>query len=158
MIGAALLPFAALGAVLGLDVVGFPQAMVSRPIVAATIAGAMAGATGRGLLVGVVLELFALEMLPVGASRYPEWGSASVVAGAIVASASVSVEGALVGGVVAALATSWLGGRSMILLRELNGRLARRAQQTHGVHVQCDRRSVAERSDGQDCQQGARAR
>ena len=36
-----LLPMAALGAVLGLDVVSFPQAMISRPLVAATLAGAM---------------------------------------------------------------------------------------------------------------------
>ena len=32
------------------------------------------------------LELIALETLPFGASRYPEWGSASVVGGAIFAS------------------------------------------------------------------------
>ena len=31
-----LLPLAILGAVLGLDVVSFPQAMISRPLVAAT--------------------------------------------------------------------------------------------------------------------------
>jgi len=31
------LPIALLGALLGLDVVSFPQAMVSRPIVAATL-------------------------------------------------------------------------------------------------------------------------
>ena len=32
-----------------------------------------------------VLELIALETLPVGASRYPEWGSAAVVGGALFA-------------------------------------------------------------------------
>ena len=32
-----LLPLALLGAVLGLDVVSFPQAMISRPLVAATV-------------------------------------------------------------------------------------------------------------------------
>ena len=37
-------PFVVLGAVLGLDVVAFPQVMLSRPIVAATLAGALAGA------------------------------------------------------------------------------------------------------------------
>ena len=80
-----LLPLALLAAVMGLDVVSFPQAMFSRPLVAASLGGAIAGRVEDGLLVGVLLELIALEMLPVGASRYPEWGSASVVAGAIVA-------------------------------------------------------------------------
>ena len=82
-----LLPLALLGAVLGLDVVTFPQAMVSRPLVSATLAGAFAGRTEAGLLAGATLELFALETLPFGASRYPEWGSASVVGGALAAGA-----------------------------------------------------------------------
>ena len=76
------LPIALLGALLGLDVVSFPQAMISRPIVAATLAGAFIGYPQAGLLIGVVLELIALDTLPFGASRYPEWGSAGVVGGA----------------------------------------------------------------------------
>jgi PTS system mannose-specific IIC component len=32
-----LLPLALLGGILGLDVVGFPQAMISRPLVASTL-------------------------------------------------------------------------------------------------------------------------
>ena len=80
-----LLPLAVLGAVLGLDVVSFPQAMISRPIVAATLAGAFIGQPGRGLVMGVALEFFALESMPFGASRYPEWGSASVVGGGLFA-------------------------------------------------------------------------
>ena len=73
------LPLALLGGLLGLDVVSFPQAMVSRPIVASTLAGTLIGHSESGLLIGVVLELIALDTLPFGASRYPEWGSASVV-------------------------------------------------------------------------------
>ena len=68
-----------LGAVLGLDAVSFPQAMLSRPIVASTLGGAVVGDPLSGLLAGAALEFVALETLPVGASRYPEWGSASVV-------------------------------------------------------------------------------
>jgi PTS system mannose-specific IIC component len=71
------LPIAMLGGVLGLDVVSFPQAMVSRPLVAATLAGALIGDAASGLMIGAALELIALETLPFGASRYPEWGSAS---------------------------------------------------------------------------------
>ena len=41
-----LLPLALLGGMLGLDVVSFPQAMISRPLVAATLAGALVGDPG----------------------------------------------------------------------------------------------------------------
>lgn len=123
--GGDLLPFAALGAVLGLDVVSFPQAMLSRPLVSATLAGALAGRPGAGLLVGAVLELFALETLPVGASRYPEWGSASVVGGALFAAQDDGRAGALCLSVLCALTTAWVGGMSMVLMRRLNGQLAR---------------------------------
>jgi len=85
MILTTILVFALLGAILGLDVVSFPQAMLSRPIVASTLAGALGGSASDGLLAGVFLEMMALETLPVGASRYPEWGTASVVGGALAA-------------------------------------------------------------------------
>ena len=117
--------FAVLGAVLGLDVVSFPQAMLSRPIVAATLAGTLAGRPGAGLLAGAVLELFALETLPVGASRYPEWGSASVVGGALFAAHPDGRPGALALSVLCALTTAWVGGTSMVYLRRMNGQLAR---------------------------------
>ena len=119
------LRYAVLGAVLGLDVVSFPQAMISRPLVAATLAGWLAGEPVRGLLAGAVLELVALETLPVGASRYPEWGSAAVVGGALFALHPEGAAGALVLAVTCALAVAWIGGESMILLRRLNGQLAR---------------------------------
>lgn len=119
-----LLPLAMLGAVLGLDVVSFPQAMISRPIVAATLGGALVGAPLSGVLVGVLLELFALETLPFGASRYPEWGSASVVAGALVAYQPAGQQGIIVLAVIAGLLTAWVGGRSMVWLRRLNAHWA----------------------------------
>jgi mannose/fructose/N-acetylgalactosamine-specific phosphotransferase system component IIC len=122
-----LLLLALLGAVLGLDVVSFPQAMTSRPIVGATLAGAVVGNAGGGLIAGVVLELIALDTLPVGASRYPEWGSASVVGGALFAGSPHEWAGALALATLAALATSWIGGWSMYLLRRVNGAWARRS-------------------------------
>ena len=121
---AELLPLAMLGGVLGLDVVSFPQAMVSRPIVAATLAGALVGAPAAGLLIGATLELVAIETLPFGASRYPEWGSAAVVGGVIFATQPGDRAGALLVGVVAALLTAGVGGRTMVWLRRLNARLA----------------------------------
>jgi len=120
-----ILPIAIVGAVLGLDVVSFPQAMISRPIVAATLGGALAGDVTSGLVAGAVLEMIALEMLPVGASRYPEWGTASVVGGAM-AAALYTLPGAAVVSIFASIATAWAGGWSMYGLRRLNGLWVRR--------------------------------
>ncbi|HEY3114443.1 MAG TPA: PTS sugar transporter subunit IIC [Gemmatimonadaceae bacterium] len=120
------LPIALLGALLGLDVVSFPQAMVSRPIVAATLAGSFVGNPPAGLLIGVVLEMIALDTLPFGASRYPEWGSASVVGGALFAAQPTGMPGALPASMLAALLTASISGWSMVVLRRtIAGRLER---------------------------------
>ena len=116
----ALLPLGLLGAVLGLDTVCFPQAMLSRPLVAATLGGALIGSPTDGLLVGAALELIALETLPFGASRYPEWGSAAVVGGALFASTPENPAGAMSLALIAALATAWFGGWTMVKLRQRN--------------------------------------
>lgn len=123
-----LLPVVLLGGVLGLDVVSFPQAMVSRPLVAATLAGWLAGNASAGLLIGATLELFALETLPFGASRYPEWGSAAVVGGTLFASHTGNNSAAMVVGVLGALATASVGGWSMVMIRRLNAKWARRSR------------------------------
>jgi PTS system mannose-specific IIC component len=115
-----------LGAVLGLDVVSFPQGMLSRPIVAATAGGAVVGDPVSGLLAGATIEFLALETLPVGASRYPEWGSASVVGGALLGLHGEARAGALSLALFAAIATGWIGGWTMIQLRTLNAVWARR--------------------------------
>ena len=122
---AQLLPLALLGAVLGLDVVSFPQAMISRPLVAATAAALLLGDPVRGLLVGATLEMFALETLPFGASRYPEWGSAAVIGGSLFTLHDNTSAGALTVAVLAALSAAWIGGWSMVQLRKLNAILAR---------------------------------
>ena len=121
-----LLPLSMLGGLLGLDVVCFPQMMISRPLVGATIAGAFVGDTQTGLLVGATLELIALATLPFGASRYPEWGSAGVVGGAIAAALHAEPAGTVTVGVLATLATAWVGGWTLVKLRLWNAWLARR--------------------------------
>lgn len=121
-----LLPLAVLGALLGLDTVSFPQAMLSRPLVAATLGGALAGSAAHGLLAGVALELIALETLPFGASRYPEWGSASALGGALCAASVAPPAGALALAIGAAVATAWVGGWSMVKVRQVNARMAAR--------------------------------
>jgi PTS system mannose-specific IIC component len=114
-----------LGGVLGLDTVSFPQAMLSRPIVGATLAGAILGDPGAGLLVGAALELFAVDTLPFGASRYPEWGSAAVIGGALFTKAGSFDAGRLATSVLGALAIAWIGGWSMVQVRRLNAIWAR---------------------------------
>ena len=118
------LPIVLLAAVVGLDVVSFPQMMFSRPLVAASLGGAVAGDVVHGLVVGVLLELLALETLPVGASRYPEWGSASVVAGALAAQFAAHTAAALPMATLVGLGTALGGGWSMMQLRRLNARWA----------------------------------
>src|SRR5690606_22647581 len=96
-----------------------PQGLLSRPLVAATAAGAISGDVGAGLLAGMVLELYALEVLPIGASRYPDYGPASVAGGAVAAlvpNATIGVAG------VVALPLAMLGGVSVHLHRRLTAR------------------------------------
>jgi PTS system mannose-specific IIC component len=124
-----LLPLALLGGILGLDVVSFPQAMISRPLVAATFTGVLLGHSASGLLLGAALELIALETLPFGASRYPEWGSASVVGAAIFSSYPDQPAAVMTLAILAALATTWVGGWTMVQLRRWNASLARRRRE-----------------------------
>jgi PTS system mannose-specific IIC component len=121
------IPVAILGAVLGLDMVSFPQVMISRPIVSATVGGAFVGRPLAGLLVGAVLEFVALETLPFGASRYAEWGTAGVVGGVVMAAQPAAAAGSLALGVSAALATAVASSWSMVAVRKLNGRMVRAA-------------------------------
>jgi PTS system mannose-specific IIC component len=80
------------------------------------------------LLIGAALELIALETLPFGASRYPEWGSASAVGGALFASSPAPGPGAMTLALLAALATAWVGGWTMVKLRQRIGKWAARSR------------------------------
>ena len=126
MNGIGLAAFSVLGGLMGLDTVSFPQAMMSRPIVAGTLGGAALGSPAAGVLCGATIELFALETLPVGASRYPEWGSASLLAGGLFAMQASERAGGLLTSVAFALLWAYVGSWSMVQLRKLNGRWARR--------------------------------
>ncbi|MGQ0539061.1 MAG: PTS sugar transporter subunit IIC [Gemmatimonadaceae bacterium] len=132
-------PVILLGALIGLDTVSFPQAMLARPVVAATLGGLLVGDASLGLLCGAALECIALETLPVGASRYPEWGSASVVAGALFASSGSGSASTLLIAMTVALGAAWLGGWSMVQLRTLN---ARRVRANHERVARGDARVV----------------
>lgn len=118
-----------LGAVVGLDFVSFPQAMLSRPLVASTLAGAISGNVAAGLLAGVLLECFALETMPFGASRYPEWGPASVAAGAVAAVPGAETDliaRMLPFAVLVGLVGAMIGGQTLVWLRQFNLSVAAR--------------------------------
>src|SRR5205814_8676793 len=68
------------GTLVGLDLVSVPQMMSARPIVAGPIAGAILGDLATGLELGVLFELFQYDVMPMGATRYPEYGPATVAA------------------------------------------------------------------------------
>ncbi|HVO35584.1 MAG TPA: PTS sugar transporter subunit IIC, partial [Gemmatimonadales bacterium] len=118
----------AIGAVVGLDLVSVPQAMLSRPLVAGFLGGAVAGRPGAGLTMGALLELFAFETLPIGAARYPDWGPAACAAGALAALRGGWDGTWMVGVMVVALVAAWLGGLTMHLARRLNAVQVRRRE------------------------------
>lgn len=108
------------GTVVGVDLVSVPQGMLARPLVAAAVAGLLVGDPAAGVRLGVVLELFALDVLPVGAVRYPDYGPAAVAATALVAGRPW--EEALGVGVALGLVLAALGGWTLPRLREANAR------------------------------------
>lgn len=125
---------AVLGGLVGLDTTSFPQAMISRPLVAGTLTGALFGRPVEGLAAGFVLEAFALLILPIGAARYPEGGTATVAAtSAYLAATPVGLNpGALALAVAFALGWEWVGGESVVLLRRTNGRILIRGEGVSG--------------------------
>jgi len=110
------------GTVVGLDLVSLPQMMLARPLVAGAGAGLLLGDVAAGLRMGVLFELFQFDILPVGATRYPEYGPATVVA---VAAAQVFAIPFGVGlATVVGLFTAMLGGLSLQVHRRINTRAA----------------------------------
>lgn len=111
-----------LGGILALDATGLGQTMISRPLVAGTLAGAAVGDPLAGLAVGAVLELLVLPEVPVGGGRVPEgWlGALAAAVAAPLLPATVAGRGtAVLFGLVWAL----VGGLSLPLLRRWNSRL-----------------------------------
>jgi mannose/fructose/N-acetylgalactosamine-specific phosphotransferase system component IIC len=112
------------GTLVALDLVSLPQAMLSRPLVAGTVAGWLVGDIEAGLRVGVLLELFALDVLPVGAVRYPDYGPATVAAVVLAAGTpwKLGLGLAVAFGLVLAVAGGW----SLLVVRRWNARAIQR--------------------------------
>lgn len=112
-----------LGGWVAADATSLGQFMVSRPLVAATLAGLVVGNPVAGAALGLTLEAFHLTVLPVGAARYPEPGPAAVASASAFAVWPGSA-GTLLTVVVFALVWEWVSGESVQLMRRLNSRLA----------------------------------
>lgn len=119
-----LLLLSLLGGLLALDATSVGQFMLSRPLIAAGLAGMLAGNPEGGIVVGLLMEAIHLAVLPVGAARYPEAGPASVAAAGAFAGAPESSQVALLASVVFMLGWGWLGGRSVEWMRRMNVRIA----------------------------------
>lgn len=108
------------GTVVGLDLVSVPQGLLSRPLISAAVAGWVVGDVETGLRVGAILELFALDVLPVGASRYPEYGPAAI--GAVLLAAGLPAGDGVGVGALLGLLVATLAGYSLEWLRHANAR------------------------------------
>lgn len=122
-------PFTALliwGTVVGLDLASMLQGLFSRPLVAGAVAGVILNDPMTGLRIGVTLELFALDVLPVGASRYPDYGAATIAA--VAAGAGESWTAALGPAVLLGLVLAHLGGWTIVLHRRVTAWALARAE------------------------------
>jgi PTS system mannose-specific IIC component len=117
-----LLVLSLLGGLLALDATSVGQFMLSRPMVAATLAGWIVASPAEGFVVGALLEIYLLVSFPVGGSRFPEGGPAAVVAAAVAAASEAP--GALALGLGLGLVWGQVGGFSVTALRMINARLA----------------------------------
>lgn len=108
-----------IGTIAGIDLVAGPQVLLARPIVVGTLTGLVLGDPTSGILAGGILELYAQEVLPVGATQYPDYGPGTVAAVWLTNQLGTTSVGF---GVLTALAIAELGGWSLIVLRRANGR------------------------------------
>ena len=110
-----------LGGLLALDGTSVGQVMISRPMVAGTLAGWILGDPFLGLVVGGLIELFFIPVFPVGGSEFPEGGPAALVG--VVGAAGIPGAGGIATGVVLGLVWSRLAAYSIRLLRRINGKI-----------------------------------
>jgi mannose/fructose/N-acetylgalactosamine-specific phosphotransferase system component IIC len=108
--------------------------MISRPLVAGTLTGLLFGQPAEGAMVGAILEVFDLGILPVGAARYPDSGTATVAAVAAYSSVPLHAldPGVLLLAVIFGLAWETVTGTSTVWLRRLNERLVLSTPRWHG--------------------------
>lgn len=106
------------GVVVGMDLTTVPQIGLSRPLVAGAVAGLLLGDVQAGLMIGAVLELFALDVLPVGASKYPDYGLGAIAGATVLANAPIALGLGLA--VFVGLTVAYIGGKGIHVVRTGN--------------------------------------
>ena len=115
-----LFALAAWATIAGLDLASVLQGLLNRPLVAGGIAGVIISDPAAGLIIGGALELFALDVLPVGSARYPDYGAAAVAA--VAYGAWQPWAAALGPSVMLGLLLGQFGGWSAVVHRRANAR------------------------------------
>ncbi|MBI5420268.1 MAG: PTS sugar transporter subunit IIC [Deltaproteobacteria bacterium] len=118
---------AALGCLAYLDRTAAFQLMLHRPLVVASVMGALFGNFAAGAQVGAVLELLYLARLPVGASIPPDDTGAAMFGGAAAAVASSSLgldAGSYTAILLLSVPCAELGKSADRFVRRINGRIA----------------------------------
>jgi len=105
-----LLALLAWGTLVGVDLASWPQLMLSRPIVAGSVAGLLVGDPAAGIAIGSLMELFALDVLPIGAIRYPDFGVACLAGVVLAAGRGIPAMLGVAAGLalILALGSGWL--------------------------------------------------
>ena len=115
-----------LGGLCYLDRTAACQVMLHRPLVVATLMGAIFGNFLAGAQVGTVLELLYLARLPVGASVPPDDTGAAIFAGSAAAAASSSLGldgGSFTALILLSVLFAEFGKSVDRLVRKVNGRI-----------------------------------
>ncbi len=145
--GASLLLLLLLGGWMALDAAAFGQFMVSRPLVAGTLGGAVAGDPVTGVLAGVLLEALHVAHVPAGGARLPEPGPGALVAGSVAAifgaGQGSGYGGALALGVTVGVVIGWIGGHVVARHRTATARRVERTLARGGAPGQVLARTLA---------------
>lgn len=123
-----LLLAALLGGICYFDRTAAFQVMLHRPLLVASLMGAVFGDLAAGAQVGAVLELLYIARLPVGASIPPDDTGAAIFGGAAAAVASSSIGldgGSLTSILLLSVPCAELGKFADRYVRRANGRIAR---------------------------------
>jgi len=118
---------AVLGGICYLDRTAAFQVMLHRPLVVASVMGAVFGNFAAGAQVGAVLELLYIARLPVGASIPPDDTGAAVFGGAAAAAASSSIgldSGSFTSILLLSVLCAESGKFADRFVRRINGRIA----------------------------------
>ena len=116
-----------LGGLCYLDRTAACQVMLHRPLVVATLMGAIFGNFLAGAQVGAVLELLYLARLPVGASVPPDDTGAAIFAGSAAAAASSSLGldgGSFTALILLSVLFAEFGKSVDRVVRKINGRIS----------------------------------